>query len=59
VIGDLNDRTAVLTAQPVTAELSRSAAFDRRHGLQLLKTQMAPSGLPEGRPVSTEDVGDL
>jgi len=40
-------------------ELSRPAAFDRRHDLQLPKTQMAPPGLPEGRPSSTEDVGDL
>jgi hypothetical protein len=59
VIGDLDRRTVVLTAQPVTAELSRPAAFDRRHDLQLPKAQMAPPGLPEGRPVSTEDVGDL
>jgi len=58
VIGDIH-RVALLTVQPMAAELSRPAAFDRRHDLQLPKTQVTPPGLPKGRPVSTEDIGDL
>ena len=58
VVGDLDLRT-VLTAQHVTAEHSTAAALNRRHDLQLAKTDVSGMGLTPRRTLVAENIRDL
>ena len=50
---------AVLTAFDMTAQRRRSAAFDRRHDLELAEAHMAGMGRTPSRPAVAEDVRHL
>ena len=53
------DVRTVLTAQHVTAERSTAAALNRRHDLQLAKTDMSRMGLTPRRTLVAENIRDL
>ena len=50
---------AGLAAFDMTAQRRRSAAFDRRHGLELAEAHMAGMGRTPSRPAMAEDVRHL
>jgi len=50
---------AVLAAFDMTAQRRRSAAFDRRHDLELAEAHMAGMGRTPSRPAMAEDVRHL
>jgi hypothetical protein len=52
-------RVALRTVQPMAAEFRRSAAFDRRQGLELPETQMTAVSHPIVSASGRDDVGDL
>ena len=58
IVGDAFVRT-VLAALDVSAERRGPTGLDRRHHLQLGKTQMASVGLAPRRAMGAKDVGDL
>lgn len=58
VVGDLRFGTR-RTAQRVTAERGAATLLDRRHDLELSKTQVTTLMMPQGRPVGAEDIRDL
>ena len=58
IVGDAFVR-AVLAALDVSAERRGPTGLDRRHHLQLGKTQMAGVGLAPRRAMGAKDVGDL
>src|SRR5467141_4673156 len=58
VIGDLRVQ-AVLAAHDMAAESRRAAALDRRHHLQLAKTEVASIGFTPSRSMVAEDIRDL
>ena len=58
VVGDAQVR-AGLTAFDMTAQRRRSAAFDRRHDLELAEAHMAGMGRTPSRPAMAEDVRHL
>src|SRR5215468_2736386 len=50
---------AVFAAFDMTAQRRRSAAFDRRHDLELAEAHMAGMGRTPSRPAMAEDVRHL
>jgi len=58
VISDLRLR-ARRTAQRVAAERGAATLLDRRHDLELSKTQVTTLVMPQDRPVGAEDIRDL
>src|SRR5882757_7595567 len=50
---------AVFAAFDMTAQRRRSAAFDRRHNLELAEAHMAGMGRTPSRPAMAEDVRHL
>jgi len=50
---------AVFAAFDMTAQRRRSAAFDRRHDLELPEAHMAGMGRTPSRPAVAEDVRHL
>ena len=43
----------------MAAKREAAALFDRRHDLELSKTQVITLVMPQGRPVGAEDIRDL
>ena len=58
VVGDAQ-MAAVVTAFDMAAEGGGAAMLDRRHDLELGKTQMPGTARPEGGARDAQDVGDL
>ena len=58
VVGDLR-LGARRTAQRVAAERGAATLLDRRHDLELSKTQVTTLVMPQDRPVGAEDIRDL
>ena len=58
VVGDLRFG-AGRTAQRVAAERGAATLFDRRHDLELCKTQVTTLLMAQDRPVGAEDIRDL
>jgi hypothetical protein len=50
---------AVFASFDMTAQRRRSAAFDRRHDLELAEAHMAGMGRTPSRPAMAEDVRHL